>query len=88
MFISIYENRSGAEYVRRLAPNESLDIRAHVHKWAEREGYLEAGLRPSFSEAGSHIANGCGEYQAEIRRTKQAFGSCWESEPFFMIGEE
>lgn len=82
MFLSIYHNQSGTEFLRRLAPNESLDLRAHVGKWAESE--YEGLAVPSFAEPGKHIPNGCGEYQAEIRHTKQSGGSCWTSEPFFM----
>jgi len=82
MFLSIYHNQSGAEFLRRLAPNESLDLVAHVKKWAESE--YEGLAVPSFSKPGSHIPNGCGEYQAEIRYTKKPGGSCWTSEPFFM----
>lgn len=85
MFLSIYHNQSGAEFLRRVAPNENLDLRAMVQKWAEKEGYGEAGLAPSFSEPGSHIPNGCGDYQAELRDTKASGASCWTSEPFFMV---
>lgn len=88
MFLSIYHNQSGAEYIRRIAPNESLDLRAHVTRWAEKEGYSDAGLMPSFSEAGAHIPNGCGEYQAELRDRKQSGASCWTAEPFFMVESE
>lgn len=86
MFLSIYHNQSGAEHLRRLAPNESLDLRQHVARWVERE--TDGQARPSFSEPGSHIPNGCGEYQAEIRDTKVATGSCWSSEPFLLDWDE
>lgn len=82
MWLSIYNNRSGEEYLRRLAPNESLDLRQHVRKWADVES--EGQLVPSFSEPGSHIANGCGDWQAEIRRTKASGATCWTSEPFYL----
>lgn len=86
MFLSIYHNQSGAEFVRRLAPRESLDLRRHVSQWVERE---TDGLgRPSFSEEGARIPNGCGEYQAELRATKRWTGSCWESEEFFIAWNE
>lgn len=86
MFLSIYHNQSGEEYLRRLAPRESLDLRAHVKKWAD--GETDGAAKPSFSEPGSHIPNGCGEYQAEIRHTKAATGSCWTNEPFFLDWSE
>lgn len=86
MFLSIYHNQSGAEYLRRMAPNESLDLRAHVQKWTDRE--TDGAALPSFSEPGSHIPNGCGEYQAEIRDTKAATGSCWTAEPFYLDWSE
>lgn len=82
MFLSIYHNQSGTESVRRLSPTESLDLRAHVRKWVESE--YDGELCPSFSEPGSHIPNGCGEYQAEIRDTKEGGATCWTSEPFFL----
>ena len=82
MFLSIYHNRSGEEFLRRMAPNESLDLRQHVRRWAERE--TEGAAIPSFSEPGSTIPNGCGEYQAEIRDTKAGSGVCWTCEPFFL----
>jgi hypothetical protein len=82
MFLSIYHSQSGEEFLRRLSPSESLDLRAHVKLWVERE--TEGAARPSFSESGSHIANGCGDYQAEIRDTKRESGSCWQEEPFFL----
>ena len=87
MFFAVYENRSGEEYVRQIAPNEKLDCRAMVRRWADKEGYTEAGVSPSFSEPGSHIPNGCADYQAEIRDTKASGAVCWDSEPFYMIGE-
>jgi hypothetical protein len=87
MFLAIYHNQSGMEFIRRLSPSESLDLRAHVNKWVETE--FEGEATPSFSEVGSHIPGGCGEYQAEIRDTKAESGSCWASEPFFILyGEE
>ena len=85
MFLSIYHNQSGAEYVRRLAPRESLDLRRHISQWVERE--TDGLARPSFAEAGAHIPNGCAEYQAELRDTKRESGSCWTSEPFFLAWE-
>lgn len=83
MFLSIYHNPSGEEHLRRLSPTESLDLRAHVIKWADR--VYDGDLKPSFSETGSHIPNGCGEYQAELRDTKLAGGSCWTCEPFYLV---
>lgn len=88
MFFSVYNNRTGEEFIRRIAPTETLDCRAMARRWAEREGYADAGLEPSFSEPGSHIPNGCAEYQAEIRDTKRAGSVCWDSEPFYMTSEE
>lgn len=82
MFLSIYHNQSGDEFLRRLAPNESLDLRQHVAKWTSAE--YDGELTPSFSQVGSHIPNGCGDYQAEIRHTKLPTGSCWTCEPFFL----
>jgi len=79
MFLSIYNNQSGEELIRRLGPNASLDLRDYVTKWAE-----DYGARPVFSEPGSYIFNGCGEYQAEIRRTKEGGAVCWTSEPFYL----
>lgn len=87
MFLSIYCNRSGEEYLRRLSPTETLDIREHVRRWADQQ-YGDYGCTPSFSEPGSHIPNGCGDYQAEIRYTKAPTGSCWTSEPFYLSFEE
>ena len=86
MFLSIYHNQSGEDYIRRLAPNESLNVRQHVREWVAREYGGE--FRPSFSEPGSHIPNGCGEYQAEIRSTRVSSGVCWDSEPFFLEESE
>ena len=88
MFLSIYNNRSGDEFIRRLAPNESLDLREHVLKWAMRE-YGDYGTPViSFSEPGSHIMNGCADWQAEIRNTKASGSSSWNSEPFYLeLGE-
>lgn len=83
MYLSIYENCSGHEFLRRLAPNESLDLREHVRKWAARE--YDGELIPSFSEAGAHLPNGCGDWQAEIRATKRESGSCWTREPFYLV---
>lgn len=84
MFLSIYHNQSGEEYIRRLAPNEKLDLREYVRRWCASE--LDAV--PTFSEPGSHIHVGCGEYDAEIRDTKAATGSCWCAEPFFIKQED
>lgn len=85
MFLSIYCNQSGEEYLRRLSPTETLDLRHHIAQWVERE--TDGQASPSFSEPDSHIPSGCGEYQAEIRHTKVAGGSCWTCEPFFLNWE-
>ena len=82
MFLSIYNTKSGDEYTRRIAPNEICDLRAMVEKWVDHETNHQG--TPSFSEPGSHIPNGCADYQAEIRYTKKATGSCWTSEPFYI----
>ena len=87
MFLSIYHNQSGDEYLRRLSPTETLDLREHVRHWVDQH-YGDYGGKPSFSEPGSHIPNGCGEYQAEIRRTRAPNGSCWCCEPFDVLLEE
>lgn len=89
MFLSIYNNRSGEEYIRRLGPREKLDLRALVRKWADSEYGYYGNPKLSFSEQGSHIPNGCADWQAELRDTKKSNGySCWTSEPFYMeLGE-
>lgn len=84
MFLSIYHNQSGDEYLRRLSPTETLDLREHVRRWAA--AHYDAV--PSFSEPGSRIPNGCGEYQAEIRHTKESGAVCWSCEPFFLYFDE
>lgn len=84
MFLSIYHNQSGDEYIRRLGPRESENLRDLVRKWAamQFDGY---SVKLSFSEPGSYIFNGCAEYQAELRDTKKSNGfSCWASEPFYL----
>ena len=83
MFLSIYHNQSGDEFIRRLAPNETLDVCKHVEKWA-MQNY---DAKPIFSRPGALIPNGCGDYQAEIRHTKAESGSCWTCEPFFLESE-
>lgn len=90
MFLSITHNPSGEELLlRRLSPNEHLDLKAHVQVWFEdRFDGCEEPMTLSFSEPGSHIPNGCGEYQAEIRDTKAPSGSCWTSEPFFVVPQD
>jgi hypothetical protein len=90
MFLSITCNRSGEDLVlRRLSPSEHIDLRSHVRAWAKKiSEETEEPMVPSFSEPGSHIPNGCGDYQAEIRDTKAPTGNCVESEPFFLTSEE
>ena len=84
MYLEIYENRTGEAHVlRRLGPNERLNLRQHVQVWVQRE-YGDYGARASFAEPGSYIPNGCGDYQATIRRTKVDTGVLWTSEPFYM----
>lgn len=80
MFLSITHNQTGEETLRRLAPNETLDIHEHIRRYC-----AAYDCTPSFSKPGSHIPNGCGDYQAEIRHTKRETGSCWSCEPFFMV---
>lgn len=82
MFLSIYHNQSGEEYIRRLGPNASLDLREYVRQWVAQ--ISDGELVPSFSEPGAHIHSGCGEYEAEIRRTKEGGAACWTREPFFL----
>ena len=84
MFLSITENRTGESHLlRRIAPNESKTAREYATQWAQRE-YDGYNVKISFSETGSYIPNGCGDYQVEIRDTKAESGSCWESEPFYL----
>jgi hypothetical protein len=83
MFLSICNNRTGEEFIRRLGPNASLDLRQYVTDWAS-----EYNCKPSFSEPGSYIPNGCADWQAEIRRTKRDNGSCWSAEPFYLESVE
>ena len=84
MYLDIYGNRSGEHRVlRRLAPNETLDVREHVRRWVARE-YANCGATPSFSEPGSRIPSGCCDYEATIRSTKRDNGTCWNSEPFYI----
>lgn len=84
MFLSIYHNQSGDEYIRRVSPSEKLELRAMVQSWADMT--FEEEVIPSFGEPGSHIPNGCGEYQAELRDTKASNGfSCWTAEPFYLV---
>lgn len=81
MFISITENRSGeSELLRRLAPNESLDPADHVAKWADQLGVEIA--KPT-----GHIPRGCADYYAEVRRTKEPTGSCWQSFDFYLASD-
>lgn len=81
MFLSILHHQSGSEFLRRLAPNETLDVHQHVKKWLETEYGDE--LNVIFSEPGSYIPNGGGEYTVEIRHTKKVSGVCWTCEDFF-----
>lgn len=82
MWLSIVENRTGEEWLKPLPPKSDLDLRRLVREWADIES--DGLMRPSFSEPGSHIPNGCADYQAEIRRTKRGGASCWTCEPFYM----
>lgn len=88
MFLSIYNNQTGDEFLRRLSPTESLDLRQHVRQWAAR--YCGDCGTPvlSFSEPGSHIPNGCADWQAEIRERKESSAVCWNSEPFYLTLKE
>jgi len=88
MFLSIYNNQSGDEFLRRLSPSESLDLRQHVRQWAAREFGDYGTPVLSFSEPGSHIPNGCADWQAEIRERKESGSVCWDSEPFYLTLEE
>lgn len=88
MWLDIVCNRSGESLVlRKLRRSETEDLRELVRQWARdfSADCLDHEERPSFSEPGSYIPNGCGDYQAEIRRTKRSDGfSCWTSEPFYL----
>lgn len=82
MFISIVENHSGeSELLRRLAPNESIDPAYHARKWAEQVGV-------EIARQNGHIPRGCADYYAEVRRTKEASGSCWDSFDFYLKSED
>ena len=84
MFLEISDNRTGEPLLlRRISPTENKTAREYVKEWIARE-YDGYGAVAFFSEPGSHIPNGCGDFQAEIRRTKESSGSCLESEPFFV----
>lgn len=60
MFLEITENRSGKSLSPQiqLGPNAHLDLRRYVAQWCDDNDLP----RPSFSEPGSHIPNGCGDY--------------------------
>ena len=81
MYLSIVCNATGEVYLKQLGPNASLDLCQYVKDWVTLEF---DDTKPVFSKLGSHIPNGCGDYQAEIRRTKRGNGSCWSCEPFFL----
>lgn len=57
-----------------------MDIESHVTEWVDlhSEGMGYAVL-PSEGAAIPH-----GDYYAEIRRTREETGSCWESVNFFI----
>jgi hypothetical protein len=78
MFISIVSNSTGEqELLRRLAPNESIDPETHCLKWAEYNGV-------TIATPNGHICRGCADFYAEVRRTKEATGSCWSSFDFYL----
>ena len=82
MFLSIYCNATGDEYIKELGPKASLDLRQYVKDWVALE---YDNTKPVFSMPGLHIPNGCGAYQAEFRSTERKTGSCWLCEPFFLV---
>jgi len=87
MWLDIVCNRTGESLVlRKLRRSETEDLRELVRQWAaDYSEELDHEERPSFSEPGSYIPDGCGDYQAELRRTKRSDGSsCWTSEPFYL----
>jgi hypothetical protein len=78
MFISIVENSTGEELLlRRLAPNESIDPAYHCHKWAKWNDL-------TIAKSDGYIPNGCADFYAETRHTKQASGVCWQSFNFYL----
>ena len=78
MFICITHNPSGETLLlRRMAPNETLNLRHYVEKWADSIGM-------KIADADGYIPRGCAEYFAEIRDTKHETGSCWESLDFYI----
>ena len=84
MFLAIDHIPSGETFLlRRIAPKENKTAREYATEWADSyfDGYAP---KLSFSETGSYIPTGCGEYACEIRRTKKADSSCWEREDFFI----
>lgn len=87
MFLSIMNNQSGEEFVRQLGPSEELDLEALADKWAQAE-FGDYSPRLSFSRPGSAIPNGCGDWQAELRRTKKPSTSCWQCGAFYLELEE
>lgn len=83
MFLSIVNNQSGEEFLRQLGPNEKLDLEGLALKWAQAE-FADYAPRLIFSRPGSHIPNGCGDWQAELRHTKKPSASCWISGAFYL----
>lgn len=82
MFISIVDNHSGEqELLRRLAPNESINPEGHCLKWADALGV-------TIATPDGRIPRGCADYYAEVRRTKEPTGSCWQSFDFYLAREE
>lgn len=79
MFLSILNNTTGEEYIRRVSPSENTSIEDMVKKWLDNTYEGDVKL----AESSGYIPCGCGEYFAEIRRTKSATGSCLESFDFY-----
>lgn len=81
------EKETKPEILRRLSPTETVDVRHHVRRWLKTEinTQVDEPLAAAFSEPGSHIPLGCADYFAEIRYTKNANGTCWAAESFFLI---
>lgn len=80
MFFAILDNRTGESFVRRMSPSENKPLELMVQEWIEKEYYGVCKLK----ESDGYIPRGCGDFMAEIRRTKVENGCCICSFDFYM----
>ena len=84
MFLTIENNRTGEMLAMRpLAPNEKLDLESLVHREIKKLSHDEDEHWSTELEIADNVPNGCADFYAQIRTSKNDSLCVWSTADFF-----